>query len=43
MDISCVEGIWRAWIPDEADPAAGQLAYGRTRDELLAKLDAAPG
>lgn len=43
MDISLVDGIWRAWIPDEANPAAGRLTYGRTEEELYDKLTAALG
>jgi hypothetical protein len=39
MGICCVEGIWRAWIPDAANPAAGEMAHGYTEDEVLAKLD----
>jgi hypothetical protein len=39
-DICQVDRIWRAWIPDPGDPFSGELAHGRTADELLAKLAA---
>jgi hypothetical protein len=42
-DISRVGGIWRAWIPSNWDPRAGQMAHGRDAGELLAKLSAAGG
>ena len=38
--ISRVEGIARAWKPEPGDPFSGELTYGRTEDELLAKLTA---
>lgn len=36
--ISRVEGVVRAWKPVPGDKFSGELAYGRTEDELLAKL-----
>ena len=38
--ISQVEGVVRAWKPEPGDPFSGELTYGRTEDELLAKLTA---
>lgn len=40
VSVSRVEGTWHAWIPD-GDDGSGAEAYGRTEDELLAKLAAA--
>lgn len=34
-----VEGILRAWIPDEPDSLTGYLKCAYTEDELAAKLD----
>lgn len=41
--ISRVEGVVRAWKQVPGDPFSGELTYGRTEDELLAKLAAAAG
>jgi hypothetical protein len=41
--ISRVEGIVRAWKPVPGDPFSGEMTYGRTEAELLAKLTAALG
>jgi hypothetical protein len=38
-----VEGVVRAWKPEPGDPLSGELTWGRTEDELLAKLTAALG
>ena len=38
--VSHVEGVVRAWKPEPGDPLSGELTYGRTEDELLAKLRA---
>ena len=39
-----VEGNHYAWKPDPGgDGLSGELTHGRTEDELLAKLAAAPG
>lgn len=41
-EIECpppVEGVWRAWIPGWC-ATVGRLTWGRTEDELLAKLRA---
>ena len=35
-----VDGVWRAWKPEPGDPFSGEMAHGRTEDELLAKLGA---
>ena len=38
VTICQVEGIWRAWITDPQNPAAGHLLCGQTLDELLDRL-----
>jgi hypothetical protein len=40
VSVSRVEGTWHAWKPEPGDPFSGEMAYGRTEDELLAKLAA---
>jgi len=41
--ICCVEGNHYAWRPAPGSDCGGEQLTGRTEDELLAKLAAAPG